>query len=72
MTSDMPERPNRFRVDFEPLLDEIEVMKRLGVSRPTLRRLVASGDLRCVKFMRHRRYRPRDVVDFIDSHAPRN
>ena len=48
MTSAMPDRPNRFRVDFEPLLDEVEVMKRLGVSRPTLRRLVASGDLRCV------------------------
>lgn len=72
MTSAMAGRSNHLRVDLEPLLDESEVMRRLGVSRPTLRRLVASGELTCVKFMRHRRYRPRDIVDFVDAHAPKN
>ena len=72
MNSTMSDRSDRLRVDLEPLLNEVEVMKKLGVSRPTLRRLVASGELKCVTFMRHRRYRPRDLVDFIDEHAPRN
>lgn len=52
--------------DTTALLDMVQVATRLGVSRRTVERFAASGDLRCIKFgTRAIRFDPADVEAFI-------
>jgi excisionase family DNA binding protein len=53
------------RAAIEPLLTVAGVGEILGVSRPTVYRLIRSGELAVVHVRRRKRFRPEDVRRFL-------
>ncbi len=52
----------------EPLLSVDEVAEFLGVSRPTIYRLISSGDLRPVVVGARKRFFPEEIRQYLERH----
>jgi excisionase family DNA binding protein len=53
----------------DQLLDIGQVQRLLGISRPTLFRLIARGEITVVKIGRRTLFRPDDLRHFVDQHV---
>jgi excisionase family DNA binding protein len=64
---DYDETRSESHAALEPLLDIEAVSSLLGVSRPTVYRLIRAGELRVVHVRTRKRFRPDDLRGFIEA-----
>jgi excisionase family DNA binding protein len=54
--------------ELEPLLTNGDVCELFGISKPTLYRLIRSGDLVPIRVSRSLRFRPTDIRAYLERH----